>query len=116
MQNYKIAAIPADGIGPEVIDAGLQVLEALAQRDGNVSFDVTKFDWGSDYYKANGVMMPQDGLDRLKPFDASSSERSAPPMFRTMSPCGGYGCRSVRASINTPMCAPPAFCPEFPLP
>lgn len=70
MRTYKIAAIPADGIGPEVIDAGTEVLSVLAQRAGDVRFDVTTFDWGSDYYKTTGVMMPEDGLEQLKPFDA----------------------------------------------
>ena len=70
MRTYKIAAIPADGIGPEVIDAGSEVLSVLAQRAGDVRFDMTWFDWGSAYYKKNGVMMPEDGLEQLKPFDA----------------------------------------------
>ena len=70
MQNYQIAAIPADGIGPEVIDAGVRVLQALAARDGGFAFDITTYDWGSDYYKAHGRMMPEDGLDRLKAHDA----------------------------------------------
>ncbi len=70
MRRYSIAAIPADGIGPEVIEAGLEVLSALEKRDGTIAFDVTTFDWGSDYYKAHGVMMPADGLDQLKGFDA----------------------------------------------
>jgi tartrate dehydrogenase/decarboxylase / D-malate dehydrogenase len=70
MKTYKIAAIPADGIGPEVIAAGLQALEALERRDGSFKLEVEHFDWGSDYYKKHGVMMPQDGRDQLKPFDA----------------------------------------------
>lgn len=70
MKTYHIAAIPADGIGPEVIDAGLDVLQALAQRDGQFNVAVTSFDWGSDYFKTNGQMMPADGLEQLKPFDA----------------------------------------------
>jgi tartrate dehydrogenase/decarboxylase/D-malate dehydrogenase len=70
MKNYRIAAIPADGIGPEVIAAGLQALEALEKRDGSFKLDVTSFDWGSDYYRKNGVMMPADGTDQLKAFDA----------------------------------------------
>ena len=48
MKTYKIASIPGDGIGVEVIDAGLRVLEALAERDGGFKLDVTNFDWGSD--------------------------------------------------------------------
>ncbi len=70
MREYTIAAIPADGIGPEVIDASLEVLEALQRRTPDVRFAVTSFDWGSDHYKAKGEMMPRDGLDQLKPFDA----------------------------------------------
>jgi tartrate dehydrogenase/decarboxylase/D-malate dehydrogenase len=70
MRQYNIAAIPADGIGPEVIAAGERVLDALAQRQGGLSFKFTTFDWGSDYYKRHGVMMPSDGLQALKSFDA----------------------------------------------
>ncbi|MBT6258192.1 MAG: tartrate dehydrogenase [Alphaproteobacteria bacterium] len=70
MKTYRIAAIPADGIGPEVITAGLEVLDAVARRTDQFDFDVTSFDWGSDYYKMHGQMMPADGLDQLKPFDA----------------------------------------------
>lgn len=70
MRNYKIAAIPADGIGPEVISAGVEVLQALTQHDEQLKFDVQTFDWGSDYYKQHGVMMPEDGLQTLKQFDA----------------------------------------------
>ena len=70
MRQHKIASIPGDGIGQEVIAAGLEVLEVCARRDGGFKLDVTAFDWGSDYYKKHGVMMPADGLDRLKPLDA----------------------------------------------
>ena len=70
MKSYRIAAIPADGIGPEVIAAGLQALEALEKRDGGFRLDVTSFDWGSDYYRRTGKMMPEDGPAQLKPFDA----------------------------------------------
>ncbi len=70
MRTHKIAAIPADGIGPEVIEAGTAVLEALAERMGDVSFQFQTFDWGTDYYKKHGVMMPEDGLAKLQPFDA----------------------------------------------
>jgi tartrate dehydrogenase/decarboxylase/D-malate dehydrogenase len=70
MREYAIAAIPADGIGPEVIAAGLEVLRALEQRDGGFRLKVEGFPWGSDYYKRHGVLMPPDGLDRLRVFDA----------------------------------------------
>ncbi|MBD3624155.1 MAG: tartrate dehydrogenase [Rhodobacteraceae bacterium] len=70
MKTYRIAAIPADGIGPEVIAAGLQALEALARRDGGFQIDVTEFDWGSERYKKTGALMPEDGRDQLRDFDA----------------------------------------------
>ncbi len=70
VKTYRIASIPADGIGPEVIAAGLQALEALARRDGGFTFDVTAFDWGSERYKTTGALMPEDGRDQIKDFDA----------------------------------------------
>ena len=68
-KSYRIAAIPGDGIGIEVVAAGIEVLKALAEREGfAMSFD--HFDWGSDYYKRHGVMMPADGLTQIKDHDA----------------------------------------------
>ena len=69
MRRHHIAAIPGDGIGQEVIPAGLEVLTALAERQG-FALDVETFPWGSDYYRQTGRMMPEDGLDTLKPFHA----------------------------------------------
>lgn len=70
MREFSIAAIGADGIGPEVVDASLEILSALERRAGDVRFKVTSFDWGSDYYKKHGVMMPADGLSQLRKFDS----------------------------------------------
>ncbi|NKB77896.1 MAG: tartrate dehydrogenase [Gammaproteobacteria bacterium] len=70
MRTHKIAAIPADGIGQEVISAGLEVLTALASKDGTFSFEVEHFDWGSERYKSTGTLMPTDGAEQLKQFDA----------------------------------------------
>jgi len=70
MGTYRIAAIPADGIGPEVIAAGLEVLDAVHRADPDFRIDVTHFPWGSDYYREHGVMMPADGLEKLRAFDA----------------------------------------------
>ena len=70
MGEYNIAAIPADGIGPEVIEAGIAVLAALADRKGDMTLSFQTFDWGTEYYRQNGIMMPEDGLDQLQPFDA----------------------------------------------
>ena len=70
MGSYRIAAVPGDGIGAEVVGAGVQVLEALQRLDRELRLEFTSFDWGSDYYRAHGVMMPDDGLAQLRPFDA----------------------------------------------
>ena len=69
MRQYRIASIPADGIGTEVIEAGEAVLSALGDRT-EIRFDFETFGWGSDWYKKHGEMMPKDGLETLKPFDA----------------------------------------------
>ncbi|HXS62817.1 MAG TPA: isocitrate/isopropylmalate family dehydrogenase [Streptosporangiaceae bacterium] len=93
MTNYRIAVIGGDGVGPEVIAAGMEVLQAVARSDvlaaagggpgGAVlargddppeptgfSLSFEQLPWGSDYYQANGVMMPADGLTLLADFDA----------------------------------------------
>ncbi len=68
-RNYRIAAIPGDGIGKEVVVEGMRVLEAAGRRF-RFRVDWTEFPWGCDYFNRSGEMMPKDGLDRLKPFDA----------------------------------------------
>ena len=70
MQIHKIAVIAGDGIGPEVIDEGIKVLEEVARIDGSFKFEFTKFPWGCEYYKQTGKMMPEDGIETLKKFDA----------------------------------------------
>ena len=69
MNTYRIAAIPGDGIGTEVIDAGVEVLKAIAEREG-FALGIEDFDWGTERYLREGAMMPEDGLEQLKPFDA----------------------------------------------
>ena len=70
VKTYKIACIPGDGIGKEVIPAGQQVLQTLAAAQKNFRFDFSSFGWGGDWYRAHGVMMPEDGLDALRGMDA----------------------------------------------
>ena len=70
MTTHHIATIPGDGIGKEVIPAGQQVLEALAAARADLHFEFQTFDWGADYYRRHGVMMPEDGLDALRHKDA----------------------------------------------
>jgi tartrate dehydrogenase len=69
-RNYKIASIPADGIGPEVVSAGIEVLQTLAKVYGDFSFDFTHFDWSSDTYLEHGYYIPPGGLEELKKFNA----------------------------------------------
>src|SRR6201993_5282875 len=70
MKTYKIAAIPGDGIGTEVVAAGVEVLQALAKRDGNIAFAFDHFDWGSERYKRTGAFMPENGRDLIRHHDA----------------------------------------------
>ncbi|HXF66849.1 MAG TPA: tartrate dehydrogenase [Burkholderiales bacterium] len=70
MREYAIAAIPGDGIGVEVIAAGIRVLEVLQQRAGGFRLRFEHFPWSSDYYKRHGHYIPEGGLERLRAFDA----------------------------------------------
>src|SRR5438093_109535 len=70
MKTYKLAAIPGDGIGTEVVAAGIEVLAALAKRDRGFGFNVDRFDWGGEYYKKHGRMMPENGRDLIRKHDA----------------------------------------------
>ena len=70
MRTYRIAAIPGDGIGTEVVSAGIEVLNAIAARNGTFQFVFDHFDWGGEYYKQHGRMMPKDGLDQIRSHDA----------------------------------------------
>jgi tartrate dehydrogenase/decarboxylase/D-malate dehydrogenase len=70
MKTYAIAAIPGDGIGTEVVAAGIEVLTALARRDGGFAVKFDQFDWGGEYYKRHGRMMPENGRDLIRRHDA----------------------------------------------
>src|SRR6478609_8416499 len=70
MREYSIAAIPGDGIGTEVIAAGLKALDVLAGRAGGFKLKVAHFPWSSEYYKKHGYYIPDGGLAKLRTFDA----------------------------------------------
>lgn len=70
MKTYKIAVIAGDGIGPDVITEGIKILDSVAEIDGTFRFEYTHFPWGCEYYLKTGEMMPQDGMEILKQFDA----------------------------------------------
>jgi tartrate dehydrogenase/decarboxylase/D-malate dehydrogenase len=69
MTTYKIAVIPGDGIGNEVVPEGMRVLEAVGRRFG-IRFQWTEFPWSCETYMTTGKMMPDDGIDQLRNFDS----------------------------------------------
>ena len=69
MSTIKIAVIPGDGIGKEVMPEGMRVLEAAGKKHG-IDFDWQEFDWSCETYLKTGHMMPEDGIDQLRAFDA----------------------------------------------
>ena len=69
MTNYKIAVVPGDGIGHEIVPEGMRVLEAVAKKH-QFSLETANFDWGAGYYLKNNEFLPKDGLETLKKYDA----------------------------------------------
>lgn len=69
MKHYSVAVIAGDGIGPEVMEEGLQILKAIERIHGGLSFETESFPWNCDYYLAHGKMMPDNGLTLLRQFD-----------------------------------------------
>lgn len=70
MVQHRVAVIPGDGIGPEVLAEGVKILNRVAELDGDFQFDFTHFPWGCQYYLKEGRMMAEDGMERLAKFDA----------------------------------------------
>jgi tartrate dehydrogenase/decarboxylase/D-malate dehydrogenase len=70
MKQFNLAVIPGDGIGKEVVPAAQQVLDLAAQIHGGFRFSYQDFPWGCEFYLQQGRMMPEDGIEVLKPFDA----------------------------------------------
>src|SRR5262249_55325483 len=70
MRRYRIAAIPGEGIGGEVIAAGVEALTACARRDGAFEIAFDHYDWGSERYKKTGAFMPENVLDLIRHHDA----------------------------------------------
>jgi tartrate dehydrogenase/decarboxylase/D-malate dehydrogenase len=69
MRNIKVAVIPGDGIGKEVMPEGIRVLEAAGSKHG-INFEWKEFDWSCETYHKTGRMMPEDGIEQLRQFDA----------------------------------------------
>lgn len=70
MKNIKLAVIPGDGIGQEVVPASLKVLDTIADVHGGLKFEYEYFDYGCDYYLKYGAMMAEDGMERLSQSDS----------------------------------------------
>ena len=70
MKTYRIAAIPGDGIGTEVIGAGVEALQEVARWDGGFELRIDWFDWGGEHHLRYGRMIPEDGLDQIRHHDA----------------------------------------------
>lgn len=88
MTKYKIAVIPGDGIGKEVVPEGILVLEVVGSRH-DIEFDWSTFPWSCETYAATGRMMPEDGIEQLREYDAIFlSAPWASPVYRTISRSG----------------------------
>ena len=70
MKTIRIALYPGDGIGVEVTDAAVRVLEAAQERLGGFSLEFSRFEWGIDFYDSHGRVAPEDFLEILRPYDA----------------------------------------------
>lgn len=86
--TYRIASIPGDGIGIEVVAATIQVVEKLAKTLGTFNIEFTHIPWGTAYYKQHGRYVSEDVLETLRGFDASLfGAVGAPGMFCSVFPC-----------------------------
>ncbi|KLO24602.1 MULTISPECIES: tartrate dehydrogenase [unclassified Marinitoga] len=70
MKKYKIAVIPGDGVGVEVINEGLKILNTIKEIHGGIDFEFETFPWSCEYYLKTGKMMPEDGMKILSNFEA----------------------------------------------
>jgi isocitrate dehydrogenase len=84
---YRIASIPGDGIGMEVVAAAIQVVQKLAKTLDTFQIEFTHIPWGTAYYKQNGRYVPEDSLDILRKFDAG--------LFGAVGAPGMYDMREV---------------------
>ena len=67
--TYRIALIPGDGIGKEVVPEAVKIIEELSQQHG-FEMNFTEFPYSCEYFLKTGTMMPEDGIEKLKEFDA----------------------------------------------
>lgn len=98
MKNYKIAVVPGDGIGNEIVPEGYRVLEAVAEKH-NFTISSETFGWGAGYYLKNNQFLPEDGLETLKQFDAVYFGSVGLPAVDDTLPAKDYTFK-VRTSFN----------------
>lgn len=70
VKGHRIAVLPGDGIGPEVVCESIKVLNLLTELDPTFNIEFENFPWGSEYYLKHGKIMPENGLETLKNYDA----------------------------------------------
>jgi len=104
MKTFKIAVIAGDGIGKEVVPEGIQVLEAAGKRFG-FQFAWQPFDWSCERYAATGKMMPDGGLQQLRPFDAiflgaGASQRARSYLALGLADSDSAGVSAIRESAS----------------
>ena len=101
VNKYRIAVLPGDGIGKEVIPEGLKLLEAVEKKTGAFHMQFDSYPWGSDYYLKTGRMMPEDALKVLADYDAIYLVQW---VYRGASPitlrCGNSSCLCARRSTS----------------
>jgi tartrate dehydrogenase/decarboxylase / D-malate dehydrogenase len=110
-RSYKIAVIGGDGIGPEVVQAGQEVLTALALEDGGFALSFAAYDWGSHYYRQHYLMMPADALAQLESYDAIYFGSAGDPGLPDDITLWGLRLAICQGHINTRMSGPRGFCP-----
>ena len=70
MTVHKIAVLPGDGIGPEIIAEGIKVLKKVEELDNNIKFEFDTYPWGGEHYLKTGILMPEDGIQILSAYEA----------------------------------------------
>ena len=106
MSHYKVAVIRGDGIGIEVIEEGIKVLDAVGQEYG-ISWTWNEYPWGSEYYREHGVVMPSDGLDTLTESDVIFLGAVGHPDFQDHITLGGL-LLPIRRSFDQYVCERPS--------
>jgi tartrate dehydrogenase/decarboxylase / D-malate dehydrogenase len=110
MRESTIAAAPRMASAPKLSLRVLKCCRALAKKVGDFQLKVETFPWGSDYYKKHGVMMPQNGLEVLRPLSAIYFGAVGAPDVPDHITLWGLRLAFARASANTSIFAPRAFC------